>query len=163
MLRDWGQERKYHHVFKGYNYRMEGMQGAILRVKLRHLEAWTETRRARAARYDELFRDTGVQTPTVVPYARHVYHIYGVRVPHRDGLQQGLQSREIQTGIHYPIPVHLLPAYADLSYAPGDFPCSEHIAAEELSLPIYPELQESTVRRISEYINNDQLIRLALK
>src|ERR1035441_7152491 len=114
MLRDWGSERKYIHELKGYNYRMEGMQGAILRVKLRHLEKWTETRRAHAARYGELLKDCAVQPPQVMSYARHVYTVYTIRAVDRDPLRADLQQREIHTGIHYPVPVHLQPAYADL-------------------------------------------------
>ena len=140
MLRDWGQEHKYDHVLQGYNYRMDGLQGAILRVKLRHLEAWTEARQVHAARYDELLVDSGVQIPIVMPYSRHVYHIYAVHVPQRDALQQALQAQGIQTGIHYPIPVHLLEAHADLRYRSGDFPCAEQAASEVLSLPMFAEL-----------------------
>jgi dTDP-4-amino-4,6-dideoxygalactose transaminase len=140
MLRDWGAERKYEHVLKGYNFRMEGIQGAVLRVKLKYLEAWTEARRTAAARYDEGFKDSGVATPRAMPYARHVYHIYAIRTRHRQDWQKGLQDQGIQTGIHYPIPVHLLPAYADLGYKAGDFPHAERAAAEVLSLPMYPEL-----------------------
>jgi dTDP-4-amino-4,6-dideoxygalactose transaminase len=150
MLRDWGAEKKYQHVLKGYNYRLEGLQGAVLRVKLRHLEAWTEARRAAAARYDRLFADSGVQTPVAMPQARHVYHIYAIRTAHRQKWQDALQACGIQTGIHYPIPVHLLPAYADLGYKAGQFPHSELAAAEVLSLPMFPELsaeQSETVSR----------------
>jgi len=135
MLRDWGAEKKYQHVLKGYNYRMEGFQGAILRVKLRHLENWTEARRAHAKLYNQALKNTGVKTPDEMPYARHVYHVYGICTPNRDLVQQSLQKAEIQSGIHYPIPVHLLPAYADLGYKSGDFPITEKIANEELSLP----------------------------
>jgi dTDP-4-amino-4,6-dideoxygalactose transaminase len=148
VLRDWGQERKYHHVLKGYNYRMEALQGAILRVKLCHLEAWTEARRAHAARYDELLAGSGVLTPRAMPYARHVYHVYGIRVREREALQQALQEDGIQTGIHYPTPVHLLPAYADLGYQEGDFPVAERVAAEELSLPMYAELSTDAVNAV---------------
>jgi dTDP-4-amino-4,6-dideoxygalactose transaminase len=140
MLRDWGAEKKYQHVLKGYNYRMEGIQGAVLRVKLRRLEAWTEGRRAAAARYDELFAGTSVAAPAAMPYARHVYHIYAVRTAHRQAWQDALQAKGIQSGIHYPIPVHLLPAYADLGYRAGQFPHSEKAADEVLSLPMFPEL-----------------------
>ncbi|HIK06625.1 MAG TPA: DegT/DnrJ/EryC1/StrS family aminotransferase [Trichormus sp. M33_DOE_039] len=140
MLRDWGQERKYHHALKGYNYRMDGLQGAVLRVKLRHLDTWTEARRAIAAQYDQLLVKADVITPTVMPYSHHVYHIYAVRSPERDLLQQSLHNQEVQTGIHYPIPVHLQPAYADLGYKAGDFPNSELAAKEVLSLPMYAEL-----------------------
>jgi len=140
MLRDWGAERKYHHVLKGYNYRMEGIQGAVLRVKLRHLDAWTEARRAAAARYDRLLVGSGVPTPHAMPYARHVYHIYAIRTPYRQAWQEALQAQGIQTGIHYPTPVHLLPAFADLGYARGEFPHAEQAANEVLSLPMFPEL-----------------------
>ncbi|HEY8187104.1 MAG TPA: DegT/DnrJ/EryC1/StrS family aminotransferase [Pyrinomonadaceae bacterium] len=145
MLRDWGQERKYHHRVKGYNYRMEGLQGAILRVKLRHLESWTESRRAHAARYDNLLTDSEVHPPVALPYNRHVYHIYAVRSAERDALQRELYDQGIQTGIHYPIPVHLQEAYADPSCRQGDLPFSEQAANEVLSLPMFAELTDSQI------------------
>jgi dTDP-4-amino-4,6-dideoxygalactose transaminase len=148
MLRDWGQDRKYHHVLKGFNYRMEGMQGSILRVKLRHLEQWTEARRTHAADYRRLLRDSGVEIPIEAPYARHVYHVYAVRTQDRATLQRTLQSNGIGTGIHYPVPVHLQPAYEDAAYGPGDFPHSERAANEVLSLPMYPELSFTNVEMI---------------
>ena len=140
MLRDWGAEKKYQHVLKGYNYRLEGIQGAVLRVKLRHLEAWTEARRAAAKRYDTLLADSGVSTPESMSYARHVYHVYAIRSGQRQQWQEALNAQGIQTGIHYPIPVHLLPAFADLGYIAGQFPHSEHAANEVLSLPMFAEL-----------------------
>lgn len=140
MLRDWGAEQKYHHVLKGYNYRLEGIQGAVLRVKLRYLEDWTEGRRSAAARYDEMLSGSGIATPEAKDYARHVYHVYAIRTAEREKWQQALQAQGIQTGIHYPIPVHLLPAYADLGYHQGDFPHAERAANEVLSLPMYAEL-----------------------
>jgi len=145
MLRDWGAERKYQHVLKGYNYRLEGLQGAVLRVKLRHLEAWTAARRAHAARYSELLAGSGVQTPEAMTYARHVYHVYAIRTPQREALQQALNAQGVQTGIHYPIPVHLLPAHSDLGYRAGDFPCSEQAANEVLSLPMFAELNDDQI------------------
>jgi dTDP-4-amino-4,6-dideoxygalactose transaminase len=148
MLRDWGQECKYHHILKGYNYRMDGLQGAILRVKLRYLDGWTEARRVHAALYDELL-PSGVKTPTVLPYSHHVYHIYAVRSQQRDALQKRLHEQGVQTGIHYPIPVHLQQAYAELKYQPGDFPCAELAANEVLSLPMYPELPQEDLKIIS--------------
>jgi dTDP-4-amino-4,6-dideoxygalactose transaminase/acetyltransferase-like isoleucine patch superfamily enzyme len=154
MLRDWGQADKYHHVLKGYNYRMDALQGAVLRIKLRHLEPWIEARRAHAAQYDELLTGFEVQTPTAMPFGRHVYHIYAVRVPERDVLQEVLHTHGIQTGIHYPIPVHLQPAYADLGYSAGMFPHAEAAAREVLSLPIFPELtpeQQGLVTRVIRY------------
>ncbi len=145
MLRDWGQERKYHHVLKGFNYRMEGVQGAILRVKLRHLDAWTEARRRHAAAYNELLADVEVQKPVEMPYAKHVYHVYAIRTPKRDIVQESLQAQGIQTGIHYPIPVHLQKAYADFGYGAGDLPVTEQASNELLSLPMFAELQDSQI------------------
>lgn len=145
MLRDWGQERKYHHVLKGFNYRMEGVQGAILRVKLRHLDAWTEARRRHATAYNVLLADVDVQKPVEMPYAKHVYHVYAIRTPKRDVLQELLQSQGIQTGIHYPIPVHLQKAYADFGCGAGDLPVTEQVSNELLSLPMFAELQEPQI------------------
>lgn len=139
MLRDWGAERKYHHVLKGYNYRLEGIQGAVLRVKLPYLEDWTEARRAHGAYYDRHL-STAYATPTAAPDRRHVYHVYAVRHTKRDALQAHLASAGIGTGIHYPVPVHLQPAWAELGYTAGDFPHAEQAAREVLSLPLYPEL-----------------------
>jgi len=149
MLRDWGAEKKYQHVLKGYNYRLEGIQGAILRVKLRHLEAWTEARRAAAARYDQSLAGSGVATPEALPHNRHVYHIYAIRTARRQAWMDALQAEGIQTGIHYPIPVHLLPAYADLGYTAGQFPHSEKAADEVLSLPMFPELTSDQCEAVS--------------
>jgi dTDP-4-amino-4,6-dideoxygalactose transaminase len=149
MLRDWGQDRKYHHVLRGFNYRMEGFQGAILRVKLRHLERWTEARRAVVQQYNDLLADSGVETPAEMPWARHVYHVYTLRSDDRDGLQAALQADGIQTGIHYPVPVHLQPAYADLGYGRGAFPGSEAAAEQVLSLPLYPELSSQAIAEVA--------------
>lgn len=149
MLRDWGCEQKYVHEIKGYNYRMEGMQGAILRVKLRHLEKWTEARRAHAARYGQLLEGCGVGLPQVMPYARHVYTIYTIRTADRDALRADLQQREIHTGIHYPMPLHLQPAYKDLGYGRGAFPMAEQAAAEVLALPIYPEMTGAQLEEVA--------------
>lgn len=150
MLRDWGQERKYHHTLKGFNYRLEGIQGAILRVKLRHLDDWTEGRRRNAACYNEFLAESGIAIPVEAAYARHVYHVYGVRVSNRDPVQQALQEREIQTGIHYPIPVHLQKAYREPGFGPGDLPVTEKASAELLSLPMFPELERSQVEEVCE-------------
>ena len=152
MLRDWGAERKYHHVLKGYNYRLEGIQGAVLRVKLRRLEAWTEARRVAASRYDRLLAGSAVPTPEAMSYARHVYHIYAIRTGHRQAWQKALQARGIHTGIHYPIPVHLLPAFADLGYVAGQFPHSEQAANEVLSLPMFPELTADQCEIVSRAV-----------
>jgi dTDP-4-amino-4,6-dideoxygalactose transaminase len=152
MLRDWGAEKKYQHVLKGYNYRMEGLQGAILKVKLRYIETWTEARRAHARYYNQILAGVNVALPEEMDYARHVYHIYGIRTPHRDALMQALNTAGVQNGIHYPFPVHLLPAYADLGYHAGDFPVSEKIANEELSLPMFAELTSDQQDVVAEKI-----------
>jgi dTDP-4-amino-4,6-dideoxygalactose transaminase len=149
MLRDWGQDRKYNHLLAGYNYRMEGMQGAILRVKLRHLESWTEARRAHAERYRELLADCGVGIPVEATGARHVYHVYAVRARQREAVMKALGEQGIQTGIHYPIPVHLQPAYADPAYARGSFPLAEKAADEVTSLPMFPEMTEEQLQLVS--------------
>jgi dTDP-4-amino-4,6-dideoxygalactose transaminase len=150
LLRSWGEETRYEHKYRGFNYRMDGIQGAILDVKLRHLERWTEARRTRAGWYAERLEDTAVVTPRVRDGVRHVFHVYAVRVPQRDAVRQRLTDAGVQTGVHYPIPVHLQPAYRDLGYQRGDFPVSEQVAAEILSIPIFPELTEVQVDRISD-------------
>jgi dTDP-4-amino-4,6-dideoxygalactose transaminase len=153
MLRDWGQEKKYHHVLPGFNYRMEGFQGAILRVKLRHLEAWTEARRAHAKQYDRLLAQSAVvKAPQAMSWARHVYHVYAVRSASRDQLAAALQQQGVQTGIHYPIPVHMQRAYASLGYKAGDFPMAEQAANDVLSLPMFPELTEAQIDAVAAAI-----------
>ena len=152
MLRDWGAESKYIHKIKGYNYRMEGMQGAILRVKLRHLEKWTNARRSHASRYEVLFANTGVKTPNEMPFNRHVYHIYAIRVAQREAFQKALMEKGVSTGIHYPIPVHLQPAYADLGYKEGDFPHTEAASNEVLSLPMFAELNSTQQDKVSKAV-----------
>jgi dTDP-4-amino-4,6-dideoxygalactose transaminase len=151
-LRDWGQDSKYHHVFRGYNYRMEGLQGAILRVKLRHLNQWIEARRAVAGRYANMLANCGVDLPQEMPWARHVYHVYTLRAEDRDGLRSALQAEGIQTAVHYALPAHLQPAYSDLGYSKGSFPQSEAAAAQVLSLPIYPEIPEQAVVRVGNAV-----------
>lgn len=149
MLRDWGQEQRYHHALKGFNYRMDGIQGAILRVKLRHLEAWTQARRRHAHHYSELLSGSRLARPPVEePDRRHVYQVYAVRTRDRDSLQQRLQAQGVQCGLHYPIPVHLQKAHADLGYRVGDFPNSEAAAEQVLSLPIYPEMTSGQVEQV---------------
>ena len=158
MLRDWGSEKKYHHVLKGFNYRMEGMQGSILRVKLRHLEKWTEARRAHAVEYRRVLADSGIEIPVEAPYARHVYHVYAIRTKDRVTMQRMLQSNGIGTGIHYPIPVHLQPAYADPAYRQGDFPHSEQAANEVLSLPMFAELSFTNVEMIGAAVKEQAYV-----
>jgi dTDP-4-amino-4,6-dideoxygalactose transaminase len=149
MLRDWGAERKYHHVMQGYNYRMEGLQGAILRVKLRYLEQWTEARRAHAGMYTRLLADSGATTPYVMPEARHVYHVYSILTDERESLMDHLRAREIQFAVHYPIPIHLMEAHADLGYKRGDFPVAESVAGRVLALPIYPEMTAAQIETVA--------------
>jgi dTDP-4-amino-4,6-dideoxygalactose transaminase len=153
MLRDWGAEKKYCHVLKGYNYRLEGIQGAVLRVKLRHLEKWTEARRAHALKYNSLVHGDLVRIPEASADVRHVYHIYAIRTSKRQVLQDSLNRQEIYTGIHYPFPVHLLPAYSDLGYVAGAFPHSEKAANETLSLPMYPELTSSQCEQVASAVH----------
>lgn len=148
LLRDWGQVRKYHHEMLAYNYRMDGIQGAILGVKLKYLDDWTEQRRSRAALYRNLLEGSGFQLATESVDRRHVYHIFSVFHEQRDRLQADLAKAGIQTGMHYPFPVHLQGAYAALGYKPGDFPVSEMVANTQLSLPMYPELPDSDVARV---------------
>jgi dTDP-4-amino-4,6-dideoxygalactose transaminase len=161
LLRDWGAEQKYHHVVKGFNYRMEGLQGAILRVKLRHLDAWTEGRRRCAAQYAELLADSPVQAPREASYGLHVYHVYAVRTADRNQLKAALDAAGIQWNIHYPIPVHLQPAWAELGYRAGDFPHSEAAANEVLSLPMYPELGADAVARVAAVVRDAPVPALA--
>jgi dTDP-4-amino-4,6-dideoxygalactose transaminase len=153
MLRDWGAERKYHHEMIGYNMRLEGIQGAVLRVKLKYIEKWTEMRRNAAARYDAMFKGTGVVTPVELSNRRHVYHIYAIRTKERARWIEALNTKGIQTGIHYPFPLHTLKAFDFLGYKQGQFPNSEKAAAEVLSLPMYPELnavqQEEVVSAVA--------------
>lgn len=150
MLRDWGAEQKYHHVLQGYNFRLEGIQGAVLRVKLKYLESWTEGRRAAASRYDKLLAGSDYPTPVALAHNRHVYHVYAIRTTERKGLQEHLQSRGVQSGIHYPTPVHLLPAHEDLGYRQGQFPHSEAAAAQVLSLPMFPEITDMQTSQVAD-------------
>ena len=154
MLRDWGQSRKYLHELKGGNYRMDAVQGAILRIKLRHLEAWTRARRERAARYDELLERAEVVRPKALGHNRHVYHLYCIQCEERDQLSAELEKRGIRTGIHYPTPVHLQPAYRNLGYDEGAFPVAEFVARRVLSLPLFPELALESVDFICQTIRS---------
>jgi dTDP-4-amino-4,6-dideoxygalactose transaminase len=148
LLRDWGQESKYNHVVPGYNYRMDGIQGAVLNVKMNYIEAWTEARRSAASCYDQLLAKHRCRRPAPNPHSRHVYHVYAVALERRDEAQKALQAAGVGTGIHYPVPVHLQMAYANLGYGAGDFPVTELLANELLSLPIYAELQLEQVSKV---------------
>lgn len=148
-LRSWGEDHRYHHGRQGFNYRMDGLQGAILRVKLRHLPAWNTARRRIATHYDQLLEGTGVTTPSVLAHGTHVYHLYAIRTSRRDALHDALEADGIQSGLHYPVPVHLQPAHADLGGHVGDFPQAEAAARTTLTLPVYPELPDSVPERVA--------------
>jgi dTDP-4-amino-4,6-dideoxygalactose transaminase len=141
LLRDWGQEAKYNHVVAGYNYRMDGIQGAVLNVKMEYIESWTEARRSVAMEYDRLLAKLPFERPRPPADSRHVYHVYAICLPRRDETLKALQDAGIGAGIHYPVPVHLQKAYANLGYRAGDLPVTEGLANQFLSLPIYPELR----------------------
>jgi len=156
MLRDHGRlGKKYEHEIEGCNSRLDALQAAILNVKLKHLEGWNEQRRRNARLYDELLLSVpGIRTPTVAPWGTHVYHLYVVRVKAREVMQQRLYQEGIATGIHYPIPLHLQNAYRHLGYKRGDFPVTEEVAPDILSLPMFPELTEDDVALIVEKIKD---------
>ena len=149
LLRAWGERTRYEHAIRGFNYRMDGIQGAVLAVKLKHLERWTDARRGHAAAYRRLLADTPAVVPRERPGARHVYHVYAVRLPHRDAWRAQLAEMQIQTGVHYPIPVHLQSAYRDLGYHAGDFPVAEAVAGDILSLPLFPEMTAAQVETVA--------------
>ena len=151
-LRDHGRSSKYLHSELGWGFRLDALQAAILRAKLPHLDAWNAARRERAYRYAELLAGTSVVIPMALPYVEHVYHCYVVRTPHRDEVVKALQARGIGVGIHYPIPLHLQPAYKDLGYTTGSFPISEQCSQEVFSLPMYPELTEQQQREVATAI-----------
>jgi len=161
MLRNWGEEQRYYPVLKGYNYRLAAMQAAILRVKLRRLDQWIDARRALAAEYDRLLAAAGVVRPRVLDAVRHVYCLYTIQVDDRGRVQKELEDGGIQTAVHYPLPIHLMPAYADARYKAGDFPVAEACARRVLSLPVYPQMTKSQVERVAGEIirfvsQNDQ-------
>ncbi len=152
VMRNCGQQEKYRHVTLAWNRRLDTMQAAVLRVKLRYLDAWNDHRRHRAALYDQVLAGSGAITPAALPAREHVYHLYVIQAEGRDHLQSYLSAAGIATGIHYPIPIHLQPVYADLGYQPGDFPVAERAARRILSLPMFPELTEEEVRSIADRI-----------
>jgi dTDP-4-amino-4,6-dideoxygalactose transaminase len=149
-LREHGQERKYHHSCIGWNARMDGIQGAALRIKLKTLARGNAARRAHAGHYDRLLEDLeGVVTPAVAPACAHVFHLYVVRVKERDRILATLGQRGIACGIHYPLPIHLQAAYRGLGLGPGSFPIAERHAADLLSLPMFPELSSEQVETVA--------------
>ena len=153
LLRDWGQKRKYHHEMLAYNARMDGLQGAILRVKLKHLPNWTDRRREIAETYREALRPTEWRCSEEVSGRKHVYHVFSVFHSERDRLKEHLEALSVPTSFHYPVPVHLQKAYAHLGYKRGDLPNAESVAIKQLSLPIYPEMPADHIRYISSAVN----------
>ncbi len=158
LLRNHGRiTKKYEHEIEGYSSRLDNLQAAILRVKLRHLNKWNESRRENAKKYNELLNNIGgITTPYEADYAKHVYHLYVIRVEkeRRDKLREELKSKGIATGIHYPIPLHLQPAYNYLGNKKGDFPITEKVSQEILSLPMFAELSGNQIMEICYYIKN---------
>jgi dTDP-4-amino-4,6-dideoxygalactose transaminase len=148
VLRDHGSREKYQHEVVGYNYRMDGIQAAVLRVKLKHLDRWNDERRRVARAYDGLLAE--IMRPSVPSDVEHVYHIYPVFVQHRERIAAYLRDHGIQTNVHYPVPCHLQPAFAHLGYRAGAFPNCERMAREELSLPIYPELSDDAAAYVAQ-------------
>jgi len=147
-LRDHGRGDKYTHLHVGMGERLDTIQAAILRVKLRRLNEWTEARRGVADSYNRLLKESGLGLPQVTPDSTHVYHLYVVRVPLRDQVLGLMQKNGVSVGVHYPIPVHLQPGYRFLGYRKGDFPNAERAAEEVLSLPMYPELQPGQITTV---------------
>lgn len=150
LLRNYGQKVKYVHTMKGYNSRLDTVQAAILRVKLRHLARWNDQRRAAAALYAELLAGTRLGLPRVASWANPIWHLYVVQTDRRADLQKALDAAGIAHGIHYPIPVHLQEAYQDLGHKPGDFPVAEALAGRILSLPMFPELTPEESQRVAQ-------------
>lgn len=150
LLRDYGRKTRYEHILKGYNSRLDTLQAAILRIKLRHLDEWNEKRRNNASLYTKLFKEKALDVvlPYEADYARHVYHLYAIRVKDREKVMKKLVDKGVRTLIHYPIPIHLQEAYKDLGYKKGDFPVSERCCDEILSLPMYPELTEEEIKYV---------------
>jgi dTDP-4-amino-4,6-dideoxygalactose transaminase len=146
VFRDHGQPKKYYHDVIGWNARLDGIQGAILSVKLKYLQQWNDARRSHAKRYNELLAGlNGLILPTEADYAKHVYHIYAIRVQDRDALMNALTAKDIGSNIHYPVPIHLQKAYEYMNLKNGRFPVAEKIASELVSLPMFAELTDDQI------------------
>ena len=150
LLRRYGEKRKYEHVSKGWNSRLDEMQAAILRVKLTHLDQWNGERRKRALIYKRMLENTEVRCPVEKEQTRHVYHLFVIQTRKRNTLQIFLKEKGIETLIHYPVPIHLQKAYAELGYRRGDLPVTEKVSHEILSLPFYPELTNEEMKEVQE-------------
>jgi dTDP-4-amino-4,6-dideoxygalactose transaminase len=153
-LREHGSTQRYYHDEVGFNYRMEGIQGAVLGIKLKHLDDWTRERRRVAHRYHELLADTPLQLPREADYAESCYHLYVVRHPRRDELKKHLEANRVGCALHYPLSLHLQKCFAHLGHKAGDFPVAEKAARECLSLPIYAELTNAQVERVAAVIKD---------
>jgi dTDP-4-amino-4,6-dideoxygalactose transaminase len=153
-LREHGSSVRYYHDEVGFNYRMEGIQGAVLGVKLKKLNEWTAGRRRVAHQYHELLADTPLQLPREAAWAESVYHLYVVRHPKRDELKKHLEANGVGCALHYPLPLYMQKCYASLGYKEGSFPLAEKAARECLSLPIYPEMTDAQVQRVAEVIKD---------
>ena len=149
LLRNYGQKVKYEHSLKGFNSRLDTIQAVVLRIKLRHLEQWNEARRQAAAKYDKLLAGMPLVTPKVAPYSKPVFHLYVVKVPDRKKQQAAFDAANVSHVIHYPIPVHLQPAFADLGYKQGSFPVAEELTPRIISLPIFPEITEAQIKQVA--------------
>jgi dTDP-4-amino-4,6-dideoxygalactose transaminase len=152
MLANHGRLDKYEHQMPGYNYRMDPLQAAILSVKLKHLDDWLERRRAHVRLYNTLFAESDILTPVERSNNRHVYTYYVIRTKKRDAVMQALKNNNIDAIIHYPLPLHLQPAFRNLGYKLGDFPIAEQAAHEILSLPLYPEMTTDHIQQIAEQV-----------
>lgn len=152
MLRNYGQREKYTHLVKGFNRRLDTLQAAVLRVKLSYLDGWNKARRHHASRYNGLLANSPASLPVEASFAQSVYHLYVIRVQDRESVVSHLREAGIATGIHYPIPIHLQPAYANLGYPAGSFPVTEAYAAQILSLPMYAELRSEQIERVASAV-----------
>jgi dTDP-4-amino-4,6-dideoxygalactose transaminase len=154
MIRDHGQSKKYYHDIEGYNGRLDSLQAGLLRVKLQHLTAWNESRREHARKYNELLAkaDANVVTPYEPSWSKAIYHLYVIQVDNREAMQKALAQENIDTGIHYPVVLHLQKAYSNLGYKVGDFPVSEKAAERILSLPMFPGLSQANVMRVADAV-----------
>jgi len=155
MFRDHGQAKKYYHSMVGWNGRMDGLQAAVLSVKLKYLASWNEARRRNAQHYNELLANTdGLIIPAEADYARHIYHIYTIRAENRDALMGDLAQKDIACGIHYPLPIHLQEAYRFLGHGKGSFPIAERCAQEQVSLPMFAELTSEQIEKVCQEIRS---------
>jgi len=153
LMRNLGQSSKYVHLEQGWNERLDTIQAAVLRVKLRHLDRWNARRRQHAEAYGDALAVTDLRTPETAPWAEHVWHVFAVRTRRRDDLRSALAAQGVATGLHYPVPLHLQPALAPLNSKPGAFPVTEALAKESLSFPMFPELEPDEIGRVADVVD----------